>query len=588
MSADADVLEAPASGPLDDNPSSRSDPAGRLWRQLRRSGLLLAAPALILLTLLFFLPLLRIIWQSFNEHPTLVGGTEHYLGIGNYKTLFTDGYTVRILIRTLIIGAVISVVTCLFAYPYAYMMTIVGPRTRAILVTVVLVPLWTSNLARSFAWVVLLQAHGPVDNVFHVVLKGTPVAVTIAMGQVLLPFMVLPMYSVMQGIDRNLLSAGESLGASRFSAFRRIYFPLSLPGVTTGMTLVFVLSLGFYLTPALLGTTQDAVIAQLIIIKTQLLNFGGAGALGVFILIVTLLVLGLGARLARGSRGPGARGAAAGTTTVATGATASNRGRKPGWVHWTIVSLTGVVLVAPTLILIPMGFSSGATFAFPPPGWSDRWYRNLVDDPAWRNSITVSIKVCLVATPLATIIGTAAAFGLMRMGVRIRGFLSGGILAPLIVPQILVALAVYGTFLKLQLNATLRGLIFADTIVILPFVVIAVMARLQGHDSRLRDAGLSLGASPAVVFFRVTFPLVLPGILAGALLAFVSAFDEFIIALLLQGPTLKTLSVQMYDSVALEIDPTISAAATIIVVVVSVVILSGQLFATRKKKVVAK
>ncbi len=300
MSANAELLEAPRVGPVDAGPSSSPDVFGRSWRWLRRSGLLLAAPALIGLTLLFFLPLLRIVWQSINEHPTLTGGTKHFIGLGNYKTLFTDGYTVRILIRTLIIGAIISAVTGLFAYPYAYVMTIVGPRARAILITVVLVPLWTSNLARSFAWVVLLQAHGPVDNIFHVVLKGTPVAVTIAMGQVLLPFMVLPMYSVMQGIDRNLLSAAESLGASRFSAFRRVYFPLSLPGVTTGMTLVFVLSLGFYLTPALLGTTQDAVIAQLIIIKTQLLDFGGAGALGVFILVVTLLVLGLGARFARG------------------------------------------------------------------------------------------------------------------------------------------------------------------------------------------------------------------------------------------------------------------------------------------------
>jgi ABC-type spermidine/putrescine transport system permease subunit II len=262
-----------------------------------------------------------------------------------------------------------------------------------------------------------------------------------------------------------------------------------------------------------------------------------------------------------------------------------NRRNRPGWFLWAIVGFTGFVLVAPTLILIPMGFSSAETFAFPPPGWSDRWYRNLVDDPVWRDSIVLSFKVCIIATPLALIIGTAAAFGLMRMGVRVRGLLSAGILAPLIVPQVLVALAIYGTFLKLQLNGTLRGLVFADTVVILPYVVIAVMARLQGHDSRLRDAGLSLGAKPMTVFFRITFPLVLPGILAAALLAFVSAFDEFIIALLLQGPTLKTLSVQMYDSVALEIDPTISAAATIIVIVVSIVILSGQLFATRKKKV---
>jgi putative spermidine/putrescine transport system permease protein len=287
------------------------------WRAARESGLVLVAPAAIALVVIFFLPLVRVIAQSVNDHLTTAGGTDHYLGAGNYTTLFTDGYTVRILIRTLIIGAVISVVTAVFAYPYAYMMTIVTARTRAVLVTIVLVPLWTSALARTFAWVVLLQGNGPVDDAFHLVLMGSPVAVTIAMGQVLLPFAVLPMYTVMQGIDRDLLSAGESLGASRFESFRRIYFPLSLPGLTTGMSLVFVLTLGFYLTPALLGTAQDAVIAQLIIIKTNLLDFGGAGALGVFVLVVTLVILWLGNRLARSSTSRISTGARVGATAAA-------------------------------------------------------------------------------------------------------------------------------------------------------------------------------------------------------------------------------------------------------------------------------
>jgi putative spermidine/putrescine transport system permease protein len=138
------------------------------------------------------------------------------------------------------------------------------------------------------------------------------------------------MYTVMQGIDRNLLSAGESLGASRFESFRRIYFPLSLPGLTTGMSLVFVLTLGFYLTPALLGTAQDAVIAQLIIIKTNLLDFGGAGALGVFVLVVTLLILWLGNRLARSSTSRISTGARVGATAAAGARNANAPAAKAG------------------------------------------------------------------------------------------------------------------------------------------------------------------------------------------------------------------------------------------------------------------
>lgn len=257
---------------------------------------------------------------------------------------------------------------------------------------------------------------------------------------------------------------------------------------------------------------------------------------------------------------------------------------RPGWVLRIVVGLTAAFLVVPTLILIPMSFSSGKTFAFPPPGWSTKWYERLFQSPTWRDSLSTTFKVTLVATPIAVLIGTAAAFGIDRMGRRLRSVMTAGVLAPLIVPQILVALSVYGTYLQLKLNGTIRGLVLANTVVITPFVVIAVLSRLQSHDSRLRDAGLSLGARPAVVFYRVTLPTILPGILTGAALAFISAFDEFIIALLLQGPGVKMLSVQMYDSVALEIDPTISAAATILVVVISGVILTAQLLATREKK----
>jgi ABC-type spermidine/putrescine transport system permease subunit I len=273
--------------------------APRWWTALHRSGLTLVAPFLLLLVLLFYLPIARIFWQSLNEHSDALGQTQYGVNLENYRTLFTDGFTLRVVLRTLLIGLVVAGITGLLAYPYAYMMTLVQRRMRAVLVTLVLVPLWTSVLARTFAWVIILGPNGPVDDAFHVVPKGDIVAVTISMTQVLLPFMVLPMYSTMQGIDRRLMAAGASLGANRRQTFWRVYFPLSLPGVITGFTLVFVLTLGFYLTPALLGNTQQAVIAQLIILRVNLLDFGQAGALGIFVLAVTLLVLAAGARLAR-------------------------------------------------------------------------------------------------------------------------------------------------------------------------------------------------------------------------------------------------------------------------------------------------
>ncbi|MCM4076420.1 ABC transporter permease subunit [Paractinoplanes hotanensis] len=549
-------------------------PAGRVRKS---SGWLSLAPALLALVVLFVVPLASLVVDSFTEPET---------GLGNYASLFTDGYTVKVLGRTLLIALIVSVAGVLMAYPYAYAMTLVGPTMRAVLVTIVLVPFWTSMLARNFAWLVLLQDGGLVQKILtpfglgDVRLLGTPLAVGISMTQVLLPFLVLPLYSSMSQIDGRLVAAGQSLGAPRARAFRRIYLPLSTPGVVAGMSLVFVLSLGFYVTPALLGSTRSAMIAQVINVRAkELLDFGGAGAMGIFLLIVTLLVLGLSRRLA----GQNVAVAAAGGQPTRAGTTGGQGSSVRPWlrIHTTIVS---VVLVAPTLVIFPMSFSAATTFQFPPDEWSLRWYENLFTSPEWTAAILNTIQVGVYVAVIATVLGTMAAFGLARLRPRWRGAVNGFLLSPMIVPHILVALVVFSAFLRLGLNGTLIGIILAHTAMALPFVVIAVTARLQGMDVRLPAVAASLGASPVSAFRRVTLPLVLPGILSGAVLAFVSSLDEVVIALFLQAPGAITLPVQMFNSITVQIDPTISAASSLMVVLVSVPILLAQLAGARRSK----
>ncbi len=174
-------------------------------------------------------------------------------------------------------------------------MTRVGDRARAVLLVIVLIPFWTSVMARNFAWLTILQRGGPVHTVLtwiglgDVQLVGSQIGVTIAMSQVLLPFMVLPLFSALSGIDRRLLLAARGLGSSPIVAFWKIYWPLSRGGVMAGLILVFTLSLGFYVTPALLGSPQQSLIAQLLAQRTtQLLDFAGAGALGMLVLVITL------------------------------------------------------------------------------------------------------------------------------------------------------------------------------------------------------------------------------------------------------------------------------------------------------------
>src|SRR5690606_6938954 len=179
---------------------------------------------------------------------------------------------------------------------------------------------------------------------------------------------------------------------------------------------------------------------------------------------------------------------------------------------------------------------SGFTFAFPPPGWSFRWYENLFADRGWRSAVLTSLQVSAIVTPLALAIGTLASFGLYRMTKKARIVGLGVLLSPLAIPNILIALAAYAFFLQMGLSGTIRGLVFAQTCLAIPYVVIAVWARLQSYDRSLTLAALSLGASAFTTFRSVTLPLITPGVVAGGVFAFVSSFDELIIALLLQGP----------------------------------------------------
>lgn len=264
---------------------------------------LLGLPALLFLAIVFAYPLYEILRLSVTDFP--VGGERWP---ENYAWFFETRANRTILIRTLVTSAWVTVVCLLLGYPFAYLMTIVRRRWRMLMLAVVLLPFWTSYVVRNFSWIVILQDDGPVNSALSalglgpVKLLGTATAVTIGMAQIMLPFMVLPAYDTMRRIDRDLLPAAATLGAPPRVAFFRVYLPLSLPGVLAGALLVFVVSLGFYITPAMLGSPQQSMLAQLIFTEVNSqLAWGRAGAMSVVLLFVTLALLGLSAWLSRRS-----------------------------------------------------------------------------------------------------------------------------------------------------------------------------------------------------------------------------------------------------------------------------------------------
>lgn len=252
-------------------------------------------PAALLVGLAFVVPIAILMWRSVSD-PSL--------GFDNYLEAFEDPTVVRIMGRTFRVALIVTALTLLLGYPYAYVMTKVRARARTAMLIVLLIPFWTSVMARSFAWIALLQNNGLVNSVLgslglpKVQLLGTETGVLIGMVQVLLPFTVLPLFASLRTIDRSLMNAAEGLGATRVQAFRLVYLPLSVPGIFAAGLLTFVLSLGFYITPDLLGSPSNSLISQLIATRVStLLDFSSAGALAALLLLTTLIVLAVSSRI---------------------------------------------------------------------------------------------------------------------------------------------------------------------------------------------------------------------------------------------------------------------------------------------------
>jgi putative spermidine/putrescine transport system permease protein len=255
-------------------------------------------------------------------------------------------------------------------------------------------------------------------------------------------------------------------------------------------------------------------------------------------------------------------------------------------IRWPLRILCVVVavwLVGPMFVVVPLSFTGSPSFRFPPESWSLDFYREFFTDPAWRGALLTSLNVAVVVTLIATVLGVAAAIALVRGRLRGRTTLNGLLLSPLLLPQIIIAAAIYITFLRAGLVGTYAGFVIAHTALAIPFVVIPVSASLQTLDPELEHAAASLGAAPRTVFWLITARLAAPGILSGAVFAFATSFDEVVIALYLQSPELRTLPVQMFTSITTNTDPTIAAASTMVLTVTSLLIVLPQLLGRQRK-----
>jgi putative spermidine/putrescine transport system permease protein len=247
-------------------------------------------------------------------------------------------------------------------------------------------------------------------------------------------------------------------------------------------------------------------------------------------------------------------------------------------------ALWGLVLVflaLPILIVAVLSFSSASYLTFPPPAFGLRWYAAYLGSEEWLASTWLSLTVAGCVVILATSLGTLAALGLSRLRGPMRAAVAALIVSPLIVPGIIAAIGIYYAYSRYRLVGTPIGLVLAHTCLAVPFVVTSVSASLAGFDRRLEQAALSLGATPWGTFRQVTLPLISPGVLVGALFAFITSFDEVIVALFLSGSGAITLPRRMWDDLRFAIDPTIAAVSTLTIALTAMMLGGAQLMRRR-------
>jgi putative spermidine/putrescine transport system permease protein len=249
-----------------------------------------------------------------------------------------------------------------------------------------------------------------------------------------------------------------------------------------------------------------------------------------------------------------------------------------------LCALVFAFLLFPVCIIIPMSFSAAKYVVFPPPGFSLQWYANYFNRPDWLHSTFLSLRVATAVSLIGVLLGTPAALALVRGRFKWLGHINAFILSPMIIPPIILAVSVYFLFSKWKLIGSEIGLIMAHSILAVPFVIINVTSTLKGFDVNLERAALNLGANRFQAFLYITLPIIRPGVLSGAILAFIISFDELIIAIFISGSQAVTLPRKMWEGIRIETDPTIAAVSSLLIGMSLSILLAKELLRRRSEK----
>ncbi|EKX56155.1 hypothetical protein D516_3215 [Rhodobacter sp. AKP1] len=570
-----------------------SDAAISRRRPLLRTPALLLLPATLFLGVIYVLPLIDLARVSLSGEPWWV----------HFDRVFSVPLYWDSLVRTMQIALTVACLCALFGYPTALLIQRSRGTMQVLIATAVILPYFIAILIRTYAWMVLLGRNGPINKfAIWLGLYDQPLAllfnrgtVLLGMTAVLMPLMVLSIYSSLSRLDPGLTRAALASGAGPLAVFWRVLLPLTLPGIGAGFLLVFVSALGFFITPTLLGGPADQMFAMHI--TQQADSITGEGflqALAVVLLLITLVVVGIAGRLMGFEFiwGGGKLSEPAEAAVKGPSGSARPRRRSPamviadmiGWPllrimgrmpasagTWTVRALGFLIictLILPILVVIIISFSEASYLTFPPPGWSLKWYEKFFSDSNWMTAFWNSLGIAALSAVIAVTLGASAAMGIVRSEIRYKSALMLLLVSPMIVPPVVLGLSLYSLFLQLGLVGTYFGLAAAHAIGGIPIVVVIVAASLQAVDRKLEQGAAVHGASPLTVFRTVTLPAIAPGLAAAVFFAFLHSFDELVLSLFLSSPRMKTLPLMLWADINYQLNPVLAVVSTLEVLLV--------------------
>ena len=483
-------------------------------------GYALLSPTLLVMIFALALPIFTLIVYSFwtQDYVTI----DKTFTLLNYETFFDKWIYGKLLLRSIWMSATVTFVTILLAYPVAYFLAFRVKKNIMTWLILINLPFWTSYLLRVIAWKIMLGNNGVINSSLEGLgliqgplefLLYSKFAVILTLVHAWAAFAILPIYLSLSKIDRSLLEAAADLGESPIRTFLRVTLPLSMPGVIAAAVIEFIPVVGDYVTPMMVGP-PNGMIGQLIAAQFLVVNNMPMGAALTIIMMITVTTLAL-IFVWLSQRGTVKRREMEAVPAASDSGSTSKR-RFDLLFFYVILYL--LFLYIPSMMLPIFSFNDSIQMALPLKGFTFKWYAGIVNTPGLMTALGNSFKVALPVAIISTSLATIAAKTMTRYRLPGRGLAFGFILLPMILPGIILAVGLLVVATSLGVPLSLWTIGIAHVVATLPFSTLVVRARLEGFSKSLEESALDLGENGWMTFWRITFPLILPGVGAAFLL----------------------------------------------------------------------